>query len=176
MYEFMSGKSIFNGVPVVSLQYNHSPLQPAGDITKSRSLDRKHVEPIVLTKWRHSAYFQDPNDKVRNPNDKNLPPRKNLHRKVNVSIITFTSRLCFMICIFTCGKMLHESRVSVVDWFALQRLIKTRRFRAASARLHPYKHQVSSLPDRPVGSPVPESEQTISLHVTNYTTLLFAPS
>uniref|UniRef100_A0A8C4NSR1 Rho GTPase-activating protein 12 n=1 Tax=Dicentrarchus labrax TaxID=13489 RepID=A0A8C4NSR1_DICLA len=30
---------------------------------KSRSLDRKHVEPIVLTKWRHSAYVPDPNDK-----------------------------------------------------------------------------------------------------------------
>lgn len=50
--------------PVPSLQYNHSPPQPSGDATKSRSLDRKHVEPIVLTKWRHSAYVQDPNDKV----------------------------------------------------------------------------------------------------------------
>uniref|UniRef100_A0A3Q3LQ87 Rho GTPase activating protein 12 n=1 Tax=Mastacembelus armatus TaxID=205130 RepID=A0A3Q3LQ87_9TELE len=30
---------------------------------KSQSLDRKHVEPIVLTKWRHSAHVQEPNDK-----------------------------------------------------------------------------------------------------------------
>nr|XP_046263783.1 rho GTPase-activating protein 12-like isoform X8 [Scatophagus argus] len=44
-------------------KYNHSPPQPSGDAPKSRSLDRKHVEPIVLTKWRHSAYVQDPNDK-----------------------------------------------------------------------------------------------------------------
>uniref|UniRef100_A0AAQ5ZLA4 Rho GTPase activating protein 12a n=1 Tax=Amphiprion ocellaris TaxID=80972 RepID=A0AAQ5ZLA4_AMPOC len=44
-------------------KYNLSPPQPTGDAPKSRSLDRKHVEPIVLTKWRHSAYVQDPNDK-----------------------------------------------------------------------------------------------------------------
>ncbi|XP_039672005.1 rho GTPase-activating protein 12-like isoform X8 [Perca fluviatilis] len=44
-------------------KYNHSPPQPSGDALKSRSLDRKHVEPIVLTKWRHSVYVQDPNDK-----------------------------------------------------------------------------------------------------------------
>uniref|UniRef100_A0A3P8TFA2 Rho GTPase activating protein 12b n=1 Tax=Amphiprion percula TaxID=161767 RepID=A0A3P8TFA2_AMPPE len=67
-------------------KYNLSPPQPTGDAPKSRSLDRKHVEPIVLTKWRHSAYVQDPNDK---------------------------------------------------------RLFKTRRFRAGSARPHPYKHQPS---------------------------------
>nr|XP_046263779.1 rho GTPase-activating protein 12-like isoform X4 [Scatophagus argus] len=67
-------------------KYNHSPPQPSGDAPKSRSLDRKHVEPIVLTKWRHSAYVQDPNDK---------------------------------------------------------RLLKTRRFRTGSARLHPYKHKPS---------------------------------
>lgn len=47
-----------------SLQYNLSPPQPSGDAQKSRSLDRKHMEPIVLTKWRHSAYVQEPNDKV----------------------------------------------------------------------------------------------------------------
>ncbi|XP_074508394.1 rho GTPase-activating protein 12-like isoform X12 [Sebastes fasciatus] len=46
-----------------SSEYNHSPPQPPGDAPKSRSLDRKQVEPIVLTKWRHSAYVQDPNDK-----------------------------------------------------------------------------------------------------------------
>uniref|UniRef100_A0A8C4HMN7 Rho GTPase-activating protein 12 n=1 Tax=Dicentrarchus labrax TaxID=13489 RepID=A0A8C4HMN7_DICLA len=44
-------------------KYNISPPQPSGDAPKSRSLDRKHVEPIVLTKWRHSAYVPDPNDK-----------------------------------------------------------------------------------------------------------------
>ncbi|XP_065809718.1 rho GTPase-activating protein 12-like isoform X3 [Labrus bergylta] len=67
-------------------KYNLSPPQPSGDTPKSRSLDRRQVEPIVLTKWRHSAYVQDPNDK---------------------------------------------------------RLLKTRRFRSGSTRLHPYKHQPS---------------------------------
>ncbi|XP_018533724.1 rho GTPase-activating protein 12 isoform X10 [Lates calcarifer] len=46
-----------------SSEYNHSPPQPSGDAPKSRSLDRKHMEPIVLTKWRHSTYIQEPNDK-----------------------------------------------------------------------------------------------------------------
>nr|XP_057937400.1 rho GTPase-activating protein 12-like isoform X5 [Doryrhamphus excisus] len=44
-------------------KYNHSPPQLAGDAPKTRSLDRRQVEPIVLTKWRHSTYVQDPNDK-----------------------------------------------------------------------------------------------------------------
>ncbi|XP_059200569.1 rho GTPase-activating protein 12-like isoform X5 [Centropristis striata] len=81
-----------------SSEYNHSPPQLPGEPPKSRSLDRKQVEPIVLTKWRHSAYVQDPNDK---------------------------------------------------------RLLKTRRFRSGSARLHPYKHQ-----DAPLGlmPPSPDSD------------------
>ncbi|KAF3857878.1 hypothetical protein F7725_011079 [Dissostichus mawsoni] len=70
---------------------NHSLPLP-GDAPKSRSLDRRSAEPIVLTKWRHSAYVQDPNDK---------------------------------------------------------RLIKTRRFRAGSARQHPYKHQDAPLSPKP---------------------------
>uniref|UniRef100_A0A3P9B9N5 Rho GTPase activating protein 12b n=1 Tax=Maylandia zebra TaxID=106582 RepID=A0A3P9B9N5_9CICH len=44
-------------------KYNHSPPQPSGDAPKTRSLDRRNVEPIVLTKWRHSAHVQDPADK-----------------------------------------------------------------------------------------------------------------
>ncbi|XP_043922636.1 rho GTPase-activating protein 12 isoform X7 [Protopterus annectens] len=42
-------------------KYNISPQQP-GEIAKSRSLDRK-VEPIVLTKWRHSTCVLDSNEK-----------------------------------------------------------------------------------------------------------------
>ncbi|XP_061653323.1 rho GTPase-activating protein 12-like isoform X5 [Phyllopteryx taeniolatus] len=44
-------------------KYNHSPPQHLTDPTKTRSLDRKHVDPIVLTKWRHSTFIQEPNDK-----------------------------------------------------------------------------------------------------------------
>ncbi|XP_008333251.1 rho GTPase-activating protein 12-like isoform X4 [Cynoglossus semilaevis] len=44
-------------------KYNVSPPQLSGDISKTRSLDRKHMEPIVLTKWRHSAHFQEPTEK-----------------------------------------------------------------------------------------------------------------
>ncbi|XP_057714256.1 rho GTPase-activating protein 12-like isoform X5 [Corythoichthys intestinalis] len=44
-------------------KYNHSPPQHLADATKTRSLDRKSVEPIVLMKWRHSAYVQEPSDK-----------------------------------------------------------------------------------------------------------------
>lgn len=76
-----------DGVPVVSLQYNHAPLQLSGDVTKSRSLDRKHVEPIVLTKWRHSAYFPDPNDKVRK--------KKKMFQSVPFTCPVVLHELCF---------------------------------------------------------------------------------
>uniref|UniRef100_A0A672JUE2 Rho GTPase-activating protein 12-like n=1 Tax=Salarias fasciatus TaxID=181472 RepID=A0A672JUE2_SALFA len=43
----------------------YDPTAPGdcGYAPKSRSLDRKHTDPIVLTKWRHSTYVQDPSDK-----------------------------------------------------------------------------------------------------------------
>uniref|UniRef100_A0A8C9L795 Rho GTPase activating protein 12 n=1 Tax=Pavo cristatus TaxID=9049 RepID=A0A8C9L795_PAVCR len=44
-------------------KYNASPQQQR-DIIKSRSLDRRLQEPIVLTKWRHSTIVLDTNDKV----------------------------------------------------------------------------------------------------------------
>ncbi|XP_061776777.1 rho GTPase-activating protein 12-like isoform X3 [Nerophis ophidion] len=44
-------------------KYNHSLSQLPGDAPKTRSLDRRPVEPIVLTNWRHSTYVQEPNDK-----------------------------------------------------------------------------------------------------------------
>ncbi|XP_034616023.1 rho GTPase-activating protein 12 isoform X12 [Trachemys scripta elegans] len=43
-------------------KYNASPQQQR-EIIKSRSLDRKLQEPIVLTKWRHSTIVLDTNDK-----------------------------------------------------------------------------------------------------------------
>ncbi|XP_061777200.1 rho GTPase-activating protein 12-like isoform X3 [Nerophis ophidion] len=42
-------------------KYNTSP--QSGEVPKSRSLERKEPEPIVLTKWRHSTYVLDLNDK-----------------------------------------------------------------------------------------------------------------
>ncbi|XP_045550361.1 rho GTPase-activating protein 12 isoform X7 [Salmo salar] len=46
-------------------KYQHSPpLHGGGDrAPKSHSLDRKHVEPIVLTKWGNSTNVLDANDK-----------------------------------------------------------------------------------------------------------------
>ncbi|XP_061443261.1 rho GTPase-activating protein 12 isoform X7 [Rhineura floridana] len=43
-------------------KYNASPRQQS-EIIKSRSLDRRLQEPIVLTKWRHSSIVLDTNDK-----------------------------------------------------------------------------------------------------------------
>lgn len=45
-------------------QYNHSPPQLSGDAPKTRSLDRRQAEPIVLTKWRHSTFVPELGDKV----------------------------------------------------------------------------------------------------------------
>uniref|UniRef100_A0A3P8S0E4 Rho GTPase activating protein 12 n=1 Tax=Amphiprion percula TaxID=161767 RepID=A0A3P8S0E4_AMPPE len=44
-------------------KYNISP--QSGEVPKSRSLERKQQDPIVLTKWRHSTYVLDLNDKIR---------------------------------------------------------------------------------------------------------------
>ncbi|KAL1006755.1 hypothetical protein UPYG_G00076430 [Umbra pygmaea] len=47
-------------------KYAVSSPQP-GDPPKSRSLERKLPDPIVLTKWRHSTYVLDLNDKDCGP-------------------------------------------------------------------------------------------------------------
>ncbi|XP_058879239.1 rho GTPase-activating protein 12-like isoform X13 [Acipenser ruthenus] len=44
-------------------KYKLSPPVP-GEFPKSRSLDRKQVDPIVLTKWRNSTYVLDLSDKA----------------------------------------------------------------------------------------------------------------
>ncbi|XP_033982632.1 rho GTPase-activating protein 12b isoform X3 [Trematomus bernacchii] len=53
-------------------KYNMSPL--SGEVPKSRSLERKQQDPIVLTKWRHSTYVLDLNDKECAPAPKQSPP------------------------------------------------------------------------------------------------------
>ncbi|XP_045442114.1 rho GTPase-activating protein 12 isoform X10 [Pipistrellus kuhlii] len=50
-------------------KYNISSQQQR-EITKSRSLDRRLQEPIVLTKWRHSTIVLDTNDKESPPASK----------------------------------------------------------------------------------------------------------
>ncbi|XP_061121518.1 rho GTPase-activating protein 12b isoform X4 [Syngnathus typhle] len=42
-------------------KYNMSP--QSGEAPKSRSLERKQPDPIIITKWRHSTYVLDLNDK-----------------------------------------------------------------------------------------------------------------
>uniref|UniRef100_A0A2R8MBA1 Rho GTPase-activating protein 12 n=1 Tax=Callithrix jacchus TaxID=9483 RepID=A0A2R8MBA1_CALJA len=49
-------------------KYNASSQQQR-EIIKSRSLDRRLQEPIVLTKWRHSTIVLDTNDKASSPKD-----------------------------------------------------------------------------------------------------------
>ncbi|KAM8978912.1 rho GTPase-activating protein 12 isoform X7 [Sarcophilus harrisii] len=49
-------------------KYNAS--QQQREIIKSRSLDRKLQDPIVLTKWRHSTIVLDTNDKESPPSTK----------------------------------------------------------------------------------------------------------
>ncbi|KAM9331846.1 rho GTPase-activating protein 12b isoform 5-T5 [Pholidichthys leucotaenia] len=53
-------------------KYNISP-QP-GEFPKSRSLERKQQDPIVLTKWRHSTYVLDLSDKECAPAPKQSSP------------------------------------------------------------------------------------------------------
>ncbi|XP_016887271.1 rho GTPase-activating protein 12 isoform X3 [Cynoglossus semilaevis] len=53
-------------------KYNISPL--SSEVPKSRSLERKQQEPIVLTKWRHSTYLLDLNDKESAPAPKQSSP------------------------------------------------------------------------------------------------------
>uniref|UniRef100_A0A8C5LX10 Rho GTPase activating protein 12 n=1 Tax=Leptobrachium leishanense TaxID=445787 RepID=A0A8C5LX10_9ANUR len=52
---------------------NNASLQPQREITKSRSLDRKLQELIILTKWRHSTYLLDANDKESALSSKHFP-------------------------------------------------------------------------------------------------------
>ncbi|XP_068091795.1 rho GTPase-activating protein 12 [Hyperolius riggenbachi] len=64
------------GVPAG--QYNSLIPPHQREITKSRSLDRKFQDPIVLTKWRHSTYLLEANDKLlvkqkRNSTDCYMP-------------------------------------------------------------------------------------------------------
>lgn len=36
----------------------------SGEVPKTRSLERKQQDPVVLTKWRHSTYLLDLHNKV----------------------------------------------------------------------------------------------------------------
>ncbi|XP_072811306.1 rho GTPase-activating protein 12 isoform X6 [Vicugna pacos] len=54
-------------------EYNASSQQQR-EIIKSRSLDRRLQEPIVLTKWRHSTIVLDTNDKDSPPASKPCSP------------------------------------------------------------------------------------------------------
>lgn len=54
-------------------KYNASPQQQR-EIIKSRSLDRRLQEPIVLTKWRHSSIVLDTNDKLSTNSSEHLLP------------------------------------------------------------------------------------------------------
>ncbi|XP_075683599.1 rho GTPase-activating protein 12 isoform X5 [Rhinoderma darwinii] len=81
-------------------KYN-SLLQPhQREITKSRSLDRKFQEPIVLTKWRHSTYLLEANDKLhikqkRNSSEYYMPSPGFLTSSYSMKESTTTSKQNF---------------------------------------------------------------------------------
>ncbi|KAM5157687.1 rho GTPase-activating protein 12 isoform 4-T4 [Mantella aurantiaca] len=54
-------------------KYNSLAPPHPREITKSRSLDRKFQDPIVLTKWRHSTYLLEANDKDSTPSKHSFP-------------------------------------------------------------------------------------------------------
>uniref|UniRef100_A0A8C4H5A5 Rho GTPase activating protein 12 n=1 Tax=Dicentrarchus labrax TaxID=13489 RepID=A0A8C4H5A5_DICLA len=61
-----------DGQGTAESEYNISP--QSGEVPKSRSLERKQQDPIVLTKWRHSTYVLDLNDKECAPAPKQSSP------------------------------------------------------------------------------------------------------
>ncbi|XP_044148806.1 rho GTPase-activating protein 12 isoform X5 [Bufo gargarizans] len=70
------------------------------EITKSRSLDRKFQEPIVLTKWRHSTYLLEANDKLhikqkRNSSEYYIPSPGFLTSSYSMKDSTTTSKQNF---------------------------------------------------------------------------------
>uniref|UniRef100_A0A665XFZ3 Rho GTPase-activating protein 12-like n=1 Tax=Echeneis naucrates TaxID=173247 RepID=A0A665XFZ3_ECHNA len=86
-------------------KYKLSPPQLSGDAPKSRSLDRKHMEPIVLTKWRHSAYVQEPNDKDAPLSPKPPSPDSDSSPsspKPPASVIALTLPHTFLVVLFCC--------------------------------------------------------------------------
>ncbi|XP_076837203.1 rho GTPase-activating protein 12a isoform X2 [Brachyhypopomus gauderio] len=57
-------------LPKVNLRTHSNPpptMAGSGDTSKTRSLDRRQPAPIVLTKWRHSAYLLEANDNMSQP-------------------------------------------------------------------------------------------------------------
>ncbi|XP_040290188.1 rho GTPase-activating protein 12 isoform X1 [Bufo bufo] len=70
------------------------------EITKSRSLDRRFQEPIVLTKWRHSTYLLEANDKLhikqkRNSSEYYIPSPGFLTSSYSMKDSTTTSKQNF---------------------------------------------------------------------------------
>ncbi|XP_069815084.1 rho GTPase-activating protein 12 isoform X3 [Dendropsophus ebraccatus] len=70
------------------------------EITKSRSLDRKFQEPIVFTKWRHSTYLLEANDKLhikqkRNSSEYYIPSPGFLTSSYSMKESTTTSKQTF---------------------------------------------------------------------------------
>lgn len=58
-----TSSSLGLNVYILSSSPQYISPQP-GEGPKSRSLERKQQDPVVLTKWRHSTYLLELNDKV----------------------------------------------------------------------------------------------------------------
>uniref|UniRef100_A0A8C5ADH6 Rho GTPase activating protein 12 n=1 Tax=Gadus morhua TaxID=8049 RepID=A0A8C5ADH6_GADMO len=96
----------------------------AGDSLKSRSLDRKHADPIVLTKWRHSTTFLEPSDKDAPPGLKPPSPDSDSDPsspKAPASVSTPTPCKYYLpFCLIVCYNFLRNRKNWTSSWTVLR--------------------------------------------------------
>uniref|UniRef100_A0A8C5CGW1 Uncharacterized protein n=1 Tax=Gadus morhua TaxID=8049 RepID=A0A8C5CGW1_GADMO len=103
------------------LSYGSTSTQRKG----SRSLDRKHADPIVLTKWRHSTTFLEPSDKDAPPGLKPPSPDSDSDPSspkapASVSTPTPWSKYYLPFCLIVCYNFLRNRKNWTSSWTVLR--------------------------------------------------------